>query len=204
MVEDDKVTTKVLDPMEYNEVVTTMDSEKVDAFSFQIIHTRTKTTFTGVRLNVVTQALHAEEGSLPQGLTIQNAYTEMCNVSKNVTVMVRDSTAYPQTLRKKIPVTKVVAANQVLEPQMWPGMMEALDEAQGIQMQKLATVQRQDKLFKKLDLSGLASWLAEMADSTWSPLAEYHDIFSLEPCKLSCTHLTKHVIKVTNDAPFKE
>ena len=28
--------------------------------------------------------------------------------------------------------------------------------------------------------------------------------FSLEPSELGCTHLTKHVIKVTNDAPFKE
>ena len=51
----------------------------------------------------MTQALHAEEGSLPQGLMIQNAYTEMCNVSKSVTIVVRNGTAYPQTL-KKIPV----------------------------------------------------------------------------------------------------
>ena len=36
-----------------------------------------KTVFTGVGLNVMTQALHAEEGSLPQGLMIQNAYTDM-------------------------------------------------------------------------------------------------------------------------------
>ena len=35
-------------------------------------------------------------------------------------------------------------------------------------------------------------------------LAEYHDIFSLEFHELSCTHLTKYVIKVTDDALFKE
>ena len=38
---------------------------------------------------------------------------------------------------------------------MWPGMRDALDEAQGIQTQKLTTGQRQEKLFEKLDLSGL-------------------------------------------------
>ena len=64
--------------MEYNEVVTTKDSETIDAFSSRIIHMRVKTAFTGARLNVMTEALHAEEGPLPQGLTIQNAYTDMC------------------------------------------------------------------------------------------------------------------------------
>ena len=37
MVEDDKITTKVLDPMEYDEIVTTKDSETIDAFSSRII-----------------------------------------------------------------------------------------------------------------------------------------------------------------------
>ena len=65
-VEDDKVTTKVLDPTEYDEVVTTKDSEMIDAFLSRIIHARMKTAFTTVRLNVMTQALHADEGPLPQ------------------------------------------------------------------------------------------------------------------------------------------
>ena len=63
----------------------------------------------------MTHALHAEEGSLPQGLMILNAYTKMCNGRKNVTVIVRNSAAYPQTLKKKIPVAGVVAANQLPE-----------------------------------------------------------------------------------------
>ena len=49
-----------------------------------------KTAFTGARLNVMSQALCAEEGSLPQGLMMQNTYTEMCNGSKSVTIMVRN------------------------------------------------------------------------------------------------------------------
>ena len=204
MVEDDRVDTKVLDSMKYDEIVTTKDSQMIDAFSFRIIHRRMKTAFTSVKLNVMTQALHAEEGPLPQGLTIQNIYTEMHYGSKNVTVMVGNSMAYPQTLKKKIPVARVVAANQVLEPQMWPEMMESLDEAQGIQMQKLTSEQRQEKLFEKLDLSGLGSLPPELADSAWSLLAEYHDIFSLEPYKLGCTHLTEHVITVIDNAQFKE
>ena len=201
-MEDNKVTTKVLDPTEYDGVPT-KDNKMIDTFSSGIIHTRTKTAFTSARLNVVTQVLCADEGPLPQGLTIQNTYTEMHNGSKNVTVVVRNSMAHPQTL-KKIPVARVVAANWVLEPQMWPGTIDALDEAQGIQMQKLAAEQREEKLFKNLGLSGLGSWPPQLADFACSHLAEYHNIFSLEPSKLNCTHLTKHVMKVTNDAPFKE
>ena len=110
-MEDDKITTKVLGPTEYDEVVTTKDSEMIDAFSSRIIQAKMETTFTGARLNVRTHALCAEEGSLPQGLTVQNAYTGMHNGSKNVSIIVRNSTTYPQTLKKKILVARVVDAN---------------------------------------------------------------------------------------------
>ena len=83
-------------------------------------------------------------------------------------------------------------------------MIVELDEAQGLQMPKLTVKQRQEKLFEKLDLNGLESWPPKLADSAQSLLAEYHNIFSLQPSTLGCTHSTEHVIKVTNDAPFKE
>ena len=143
----------------------------------------------------MTQALHAKDGSLPQGLTIQNAYTELHNGSKNVPVVVRSSTPYPQTLRKKTPVTRSVVATQVSEPLMQTRVMEVLDEAQGLQKPKLS-VKEWQKLFKELDLSWLETWPPELADSTQSLLAEYHDVFTFEPSKLGCTHSTEHVIKV--------
>ena len=40
--------------------------------------------------------------------------------------------------------------------------------------------------------------------ATHTLLAEYHDIFSLEPGELGCTNLTKHKIRVVDDEPFKE
>ena len=68
------------------------------------------TAYTGEEINVMAQALHAEDGSLPQGLTMQNTYTELCSDSKNIAVVVGDSTTYPQTLRKKTPVVRAVMA----------------------------------------------------------------------------------------------
>ena len=59
------------------------------------------TVHTGEGFSVITQALCAEDGSLPQGLMVQNVYMELCSGSKNVTVMVRNSMAYPQTLREE-------------------------------------------------------------------------------------------------------
>ena len=96
----------------------TRDAKMIDAFSSHIIHVRMGTAYTGMGLNVMTQALHAEDGSLLQGLTIQNTYTKMCNDSKNVTIVVRNSMAYPQTLRKKTPMVREVGATQVPEPPM--------------------------------------------------------------------------------------
>ena len=68
--------------------------------------------YTGECINVMTQELQTEDGSLPQGLTIQNAYTELQKGSKNIVVVVRNSTAYPQMLWKKAPVARAVAAPQ--------------------------------------------------------------------------------------------
>ena len=61
-------------------------------------------------------------------------------------------------------------------------------EDNGHQMPKLTVKQRQEKLFEELDLSGLESWPSHLAASTWSLLAKYHNVFSLEPSELGCTH----------------
>ena len=171
-VENNQVAAGESDSSEYDKVVTTKDMETIDAFSFCIICARMGTSYTGNGINAMTQALCAEDGSLPQGLTVQNAYNELCHGSKNVAVVVRNSMAYPETLRKRIPVVRTVVATWVPEPPMWTGAMEALDEAQSLQMPRLTVKQRQEKFFEELDLSGLESWPPELVDFTWSLLAE--------------------------------
>ena len=64
--------------------------------------------------------------------------------------------------------------------------------------------QRHGKLFDKLDLSGLDSWTPELAVAAHWLLAEYHNVFSLDPAELDCAHSTEHIIRVTDDTPFKE
>ena len=46
----------------------------------------------------MTQVLQTEDSALPQGLTIQNAYTELPKGSKYIVMVVRSSTVYPKVL----------------------------------------------------------------------------------------------------------
>ena len=73
-----------------------------------------------------------------------------------------------------------------------------------LQIPKLTARQRHGKLFDELDLSGLDSRAPELADAAHWLLTKYHDVFSLDPAELGCTHSTEHAIKVTDNTPFKE
>ena len=65
-------------------------------------------------------------------------------------------------------------------------------------------MQKHGKLFDELDLSGLDPWAPELEDAACWLLAEYHELFSLDPAELGCTHSMEHMIKVMDDTPFKE
>ena len=158
----------------------------------------------GEHLNMMVQALYDQDGTLPPGLTMQNMYTELRKGGKKAVVVVRNHTAYPQTLWKKMPVVRAIPV-QLLAEAPKPGSLPVPDEVcSDLPTPKLTIRQRRGKLFDELDLSGLDSWAPELADKACQLLAEYHDVFSLDPAELGCTHSTEHTIKVTDDTPFKE
>ena len=99
----------------YDKVVITKNVETIDAFSSHVIPMKMERAYLRGRINMMTQALQVEDRSLLQGLTVQNAYMELRTGSKNAVVVVRNSTAYPQTLKKKTPVAPAVAATTMLE-----------------------------------------------------------------------------------------
>ena len=41
-------------------------------------------------------------------------------------------------------------------------------------------------------------------DATHWLQANYHDVYLYDPAELGCTHSMEHMIKVTDDTPFKE
>ena len=87
--------------------------------------------YMGKCINIMVQALQTEDGSLPQGLTVQNTYTEFRQGSRKAVAMVRNNTAYPQTLWKKTPVARVVAAlpcpNPLRKSNCWRGLMSPMN-----------------------------------------------------------------------------
>ena len=160
--------------------------------------------YLGEHLNIMVQALHAQDGTLPPGITMQNTCTELRKGSKKVVVVVQNNTTYPQTLWKKTPVARAMAV-QLVPNIPEPGSLQVQDEVcPNPQTPKLMIRQRHGKLFDELDLSGLDLWAPKLADKAHWLLAKYHDVFSLDLAELGCTHLTEHTIKVTDDTPFKE
>ena len=100
----------------YNKVVLTKNTETINAFSSCVITAKANTAHTSQRINVMTQALYVEDSPLLQGLMVQNAYAELRKRRKNVIMVVRNSTSYPQPLRKKTPVARAVEVTWVPEP----------------------------------------------------------------------------------------
>ena len=182
----------------------TQKVETLEPFSSHVIPMKMAEAYLGECLNMMVQALHAQDGTLPPGLTMQNMYTELRKGSKKAVVVVWNNTAYPQTLQKKTPVARAMAIQPVPKTPK-PGSLQVQDEVcPDPQTPKLMIRQRHGRLFDELDLSGLDLWAPELADKACWLLAKYHNIFSLDLAELGCTHSTKHTIKVTDDTPFKE
>ena len=83
-------------------------------------------------------------------------------------------------------------------------LWEGTDKSPDFHTPRLTVRQKHDKLFNELDLSGLDSWTPELEEAAHWLLAEYHDVFSLDPAELGCTHSVDRTIKVTDATPFKE
>ena len=182
----------------------TQKAETLEPFSSHVIHVKTTKAYLGECINVMVQALHAQDGTLPPGLTMQNTYTELRKGSKKAVVVVWNNTAYPQTLQKRTFMARVVSVLPMPEPPEPYSSQVKDDTCPDLHIPKLTVRQRHGKLLDELDLSGLDSWAPELADAAHWLLAEYHDIFSLDPAELGCTHSTEHTIKVMDDTPFKE
>ena len=197
-------TTEGANPNGYNKVVVTKNTETIDAFSSWVISIKAEKAYTGEWINIMTQVLWTKYGSLPQGLTIQIAYIELRRGSKNAVMVVRNSTSYPQTLQRKALVARAVAAIAMLEPLPETKVWKGEDRPQNLHTPNLTVRQRQGKLFEELTLSEVHLWLPQLADAACQLLAEYHNVFSLEPAEVGCTHSTKHTNKVMDDTPFKE
>ena len=81
----------------------TQKAETLEPFSSHVIPMKTTKVYLGERINVMVQALHAQDGTLLPDLTVQNKYTELRKGSKKAVVVVQNNTTYPQFFGRRPP-----------------------------------------------------------------------------------------------------
>ena len=196
----DDVANKSVVPLSVDEVVRVSHKYRVPPFSHKVIHGSVSLVLQGFRMNVMTHGLEKRSPSLPLGIDVQSAYATLLTGSNRVAVVLRNNTRNWIEIGKGMPVTRMVAANQV------PCVIDTISADKGKSWPTLMEAERQDLLLDKLDLSGLESWPAEEVEKARGLLHEYHDIFSLEKYDMGHTNATKHkiVLKDPDTPPFKE
>ena len=66
----------------YDQLMSTQNAETIEPFSSCIVLVKAGRVYMGEHINVMAQALQTQDGSLLQGLTVQNMYTELRKGSK--------------------------------------------------------------------------------------------------------------------------
>ena len=151
-------------------------------------------------MNVMIHGLEKRSPSLPLGIDVQTVYATLADGSNRITVVLRNNTRDWLEIKKGVPVTRMVTANEV------PKVTNLFSAEQKKESSTLSETERQDLLLEKIDLLGLEAWPQEQAEQAHSLLKEYHDIFSLEKWDMGHTNATKHkiVLKDPDTPPFKE
>ena len=198
MVND--IANKPIAPLHVDEVVRVASKCTVPPFGHKAIHGKVNLVLHGYKMNVMTHGLEKQSPSLPLGIDVQTVYATLADGSNWITVVLRNNTRDWLEIKKGVPVTRMVATNEV------PKVTNLFSTEQKKEQPTLSETERQDLLLEKLDLSGLEAWPQEQVEQARSLLKEYHDIFSLEKRDMGHTNATEHkiVLKDPDTPPFKE
>ena len=194
------IANKPIAPLHVDEVVRVTSKCTVPPFGHKAIHWKVNLILHGYKMNVMTHGLEKRSPSLPLGIDVQTVYTTLADGSNRVTVVLRNNTWDWLEVKKGVPITQMVAANEV------PKVYNLFSTKQTKEQSTLTEAERHDLILEKLDLSGLEAWPEDQAGKARSLLKEYHDIFSLEKRDMGHTNATKHkiVLKDPDTPPFKE
>ena len=194
------VANKPISPLNVDEVVRVTSKCTVPPFGHKAIHGKVNLILHSYKMNVMIHGLEKRSPSLPLGIDVQTVYATLADGSNRVTVVLRNNTQDWLKIKKGVPITQMVAANEV------PRVTNLFSAQEPKEQPTLTEAERQDLLLEKLDLTGLEAWPEDQAGKARSLLKEYHDIFSLEKRDMGHTNTTKHkiVLKDQDTPPFKE
>ena len=193
------VANKPILPLNVDEVVRVTSKCTVPPFGHKAIHGKVNLILHGYKMNVMTHGLEKRSPSLLLGIHVQTVYATLADGCNRVTVVLRNNTRDWLEIKKGMPITWMVAANEV------PKVTNLLSTEETKEQPTHTEAERQDLLLDKLDLSGLEAWPEVQAGKARSLLKEYHDI-SIEKHDMGHTNATKHkiVLKDLDTPPFKE
>ena len=109
----------------------------------------------------------------------------------------------PVTLKKGTVVATIKAAN-IIPPMLAAKPPSDSNNNNSKDEIPEKTPARLEKLFKKLDLSGMENWDQEQKNKMKKVFEDYHYLFALEDLELGKTDLVKHIIKLEDPKPFSE
>ena len=194
------VANKPISPLNVDEVVRVTSKCTIPPFGHKAIHGKVNLVLHGYKMYVMTHGLKKRSSFLPLGIDVQTVYATLADGSNRVTVVLRNNTQDWLEIKKGIPITRIVAANEV------PKVTNLLYAGEPKEQPTLTEAERQDLLLEKLDLTGLEAWPKDQVEKAHSLFKEYHDIFSLEKCDVGHTKAAKHkiVLKDLDTPPSKE
>ena len=151
------IANKPIVPLHVNEVVRVVSKCTVPPFGHKAIHGKVNLVLHGYKMNVMTHGLEKRSPSLPLGIDVQMVYATLADGSNQITVVLRNNTQDRLEIKKGMPVTRMVATNEV------PKVTKLFAAEQTKEQSTLTETERQDLLLEKLDLSGLEAWPQEQA-----------------------------------------
>ena len=127
----DDVVNKSVAPLSIDEVVRVSHKCKIPPFGHKVIHGSVGLVLQGYRMDVMTHGLEKRSPLLPLRVDVQSIYATLATGSNRVAVVLRNNTRDWLEIRKGMPVTRMVAANQVIDtisakrPKEQPTLTEA-------------------------------------------------------------------------------
>ena len=187
-----------------DEVIYAVNTVIIPPRQNKIIKGQTSLVLYGTKMNVATEPLKRGDPPIPRGLHLWSSHTRYNCGSQKIHVSLCNTKDQPVVIQKGTPVSCMVAANAIPKKVLLPGTLKALDKSKTNEAQQLSIKEQRERLFEKLDLSGLESWMPENKEKALDLLAEFHNVFALKYGEMGSTEATEHHIEVTDPHPFKE
>ena len=107
------IANKPIVPLHVDEVVRVTSKCTVPPFGHKAIHGKVNLILHGYKMNVMTHGLEKRLPSLPLGIDMQTVYATLADGSNIDTVVLRNNTWDWLEVKKGMPITRMVAVNEV-------------------------------------------------------------------------------------------